>query len=172
MSPVQGWHLKERVLRAPQLPALKRCCSIPSWSPSSPLGDLYSTAGWGRATPFQPWSAPSNCRPLWVGFGGQGHGVSCCIAHWSLADFQNSPHVQLSFLDLSTLGVWLEPYQRQSVLVNMPLLQWGFVLQRRVEERGRDTILSLLVTQTFQGLMGAVLSFGRVGPPGSKRAGG
>lgn len=52
MSPVQGWHLKERVLRGPQLPALKRCCSIPSWSPSSPLGDLYSTAGLGKSYPI------------------------------------------------------------------------------------------------------------------------
>lgn len=39
------------------------------------------------------------------------------------------------------------------------------MLQRRGEEQGGDTILSLLVTHTFQGLMGGGLSFGRVGPP-------
>lgn len=85
---------------------------------------------------------------------------------WLASRTGRGPHLQLSSLGLSTLVVWLDLHLGQSALVNMPLPQWGFVLQRRGEERGGDTILSLLVTQAFQGLMGGGLSFGKVDPPG------
>jgi len=157
MSPIQGWHLRERVLRDPQLSALKRCCSTPSWPPSSPLGDLYSAADLGKCYPISAleWSPKlqTTVGGIWGGRGTEPH-AELPTGPWLASRTGRGPHLQLSFLGLSTLRVWLDLHLGQSVLVNMPLPQWGFVLPRRGEEGRGDTILSITVTQTFQGLMG------------------
>lgn len=123
---------------------------------------------WRRATPFQPWTGPLNCRPLWVGWGA---GVQSLMLHCPLVPGwlpEQGGFPTCTFLPgLCTLGVWLElQLGPLNVSVNTPLPRWGFVQQRRGEKPGGERILSLLVTQTFQELVGRSLSFGRVGPPG------
>lgn len=113
----------------------RRCFEIPAlhdeemllhalWAPLLFTGEASRLLlVWGRATPSQPWTGSPNCRPLWVRYGGQGYKASCCIAHRSLAGFQNREGAPIcsSWLQLGPL----------SVHVNRPLSQWGFVPWRR-----------------------------------------
>lgn len=123
---------------------------------------------------FSPGVVPQSAGHCGWDMGGRGIESHAALATcpWLASRTGRGPHLQLSFLGLSILGVWLELHLEAGAgggpecsCQHAPP-QWGLmVLQRRVE-RGGDTILSLLVTHTFQGLMGSGLSFGSVGPPG------
>lgn len=169
LSPIQGWRLSERALRDAPPSALRTCCSTPSRSPSSLPGRPLFCCLFGEGLPhFSPGLVPSTAGHCgWD----EGAGVQSLMLHCPLVPGwlpEQGGFPTCTFLPgLCTLGVWLElQLGPLNVSVNTPLPRWGFVQQRRGEKPGGERILSLLVTQTFQELVGRSLSFGRVGPPG------